>query len=55
MGFFQYIAPSLQLIVGVWLYHEPFTRSNAIVFGFIWIALALYSVVSLINRQTSTS
>ncbi len=51
MGFFQYIAPSLQLIVGVWLYHEPFTRSNAIVFGFIWIALALYSGISLINRQ----
>ncbi len=52
MGFFQYIAPSLQLIIGIWLYHEPFTRNNAIVFGLIWTALALYSGTSLVNRQT---
>ncbi|MGD1918662.1 MAG: EamA family transporter RarD, partial [Pleurocapsa sp.] len=51
MGFFQYIAPTLQLIVGVWLYQEPFTKNNAIVFGFIWIALAIYSLVSLVNKQ----
>jgi chloramphenicol-sensitive protein RarD len=51
MGFFQYIAPSLQLIIGIWLYHEPFTSNNAIVFGFIWTALALYSGISLVNRQ----
>jgi chloramphenicol-sensitive protein RarD len=51
IGFFQYIAPSLQLIIGIWLYHEPFTRNNAIVFGFIWTALALYSGVSLVNRK----
>lgn len=52
MGFFQYIAPSLQLIIGIWLYHEPFTRNNIIVFGFIWTALALYSGISLVNRKT---
>jgi chloramphenicol-sensitive protein RarD len=52
IGFLQYIAPSLQLIIGIWLYHEPFTRNNAIVFGLIWCALALYSGVSLVNRQT---
>jgi chloramphenicol-sensitive protein RarD len=51
VGFFQYIAPSLQLLIGVWLYHEPFTRNNMIVFGFIWTALALYSAISLINNR----
>jgi chloramphenicol-sensitive protein RarD len=51
IGFFQYIAPSLQLIIGIWLYHEPFTKNHAIVFGFIWTALALYSAVSLANRK----
>jgi chloramphenicol-sensitive protein RarD len=51
MGFFQYIAPSLQLTLGVWLYREPFTKANAIVFSFIWAALALYSGVSLFNRR----
>jgi chloramphenicol-sensitive protein RarD len=53
IGFFQYIAPSFQLIIGIWLYHEPFTKNHAIVFGFIWTALALYSVVSLANRKTT--
>ena len=51
IGFLQYIAPSLQLIIGVWLYHEPFTRNNAIVFGLIWTALAVYSATSLVNRK----
>ena len=51
MGFLQYIAPSLQLIIGVGLYHEPFTQNNAIVFGFIWTALAIYSGISLVERQ----
>jgi chloramphenicol-sensitive protein RarD len=53
IGFFQYIAPSLQLIIGIWLYHEPFTKNHVIVFGFIWSALALYSAVSLANRKTT--
>lgn len=43
MGFFQYIAPSIQLVLGVFLYQEPFTRTHAVTFGFIWTALALYS------------
>jgi chloramphenicol-sensitive protein RarD len=51
MGFLQYIAPSLQLLLGIWLYHEPFTTTNIIVFSFIWIALVLYSGVSLLNRK----
>jgi chloramphenicol-sensitive protein RarD len=51
MGFLQYIAPSLQLIIGIWLYNEPFTKNNAIVFSFIWAALAVYSGISLIERQ----
>lgn len=51
MGFLQYIAPSLQLVIGIWLYHEPFSSNNGIVFGFIWIALALYSFVSLVDKR----
>lgn len=51
MGFFQYIAPSLQLMLGVFLYQEPFTRTHAITFGCIWIALAMYSVDSWWNRR----
>jgi chloramphenicol-sensitive protein RarD len=52
MGFIQYISPSLQLVLGIWLYHEPFTQANFIVFSLIWMALALYSGSSLIDRKT---
>ncbi|NER00756.1 MAG: EamA family transporter RarD [Cyanothece sp. SIO2G6] len=51
MGFFQYIAPSLQLMLGVFLYQEPFTRTHAITFGCIWVALAMYSADSWWNRR----
>ncbi len=51
MGFFQYIAPSLQLLLGIWLYDEPFTKTNIVVFSFIWAALLLYSTISLLKRN----
>ena len=50
LGFLQYIAPSLQLVLGVFLYHEPFTQTHAITFSFIWLALAVYSATSLVKR-----
>jgi len=53
LGFFQYIAPSLQLILGVFLYHEPFTRTHAVTFGCIWLALVIYSTTSLVTRRSS--
>jgi chloramphenicol-sensitive protein RarD len=55
LGFFQYLAPSLQLGLGVFLYHEPFTLTHAITFGFIWSALLIYSITSLrMQRSGST-
>ncbi|MFX1532787.1 MAG: EamA family transporter RarD [Promethearchaeota archaeon] len=42
-GFLQYIAPSLQLFLGVIVYSEPFTTVHLISFGFIWIALVIFS------------
>ncbi|HEU4383446.1 MAG TPA: EamA family transporter RarD [Anaeromyxobacteraceae bacterium] len=43
MGFLQYLAPSLQFALAVWLYREPFTRSHLTTFGFIWTSLGLYT------------
>lgn len=51
LGFFQYLAPSLQLILGVFLYGEPFTPTHAVTFSLIWAALLLYSTTSLLQRQ----
>lgn len=53
LGFFQYIAPTLQLILGVFLYHEPFTRTHVISFSLIWFALAIYSITALMKPRSS--
>ena len=51
LGFFQYLSPSLQLVLAVILYHEPFTRQHWIAFGFIWAALGVYTWDSLRRRM----
>ncbi|MEO8548173.1 MAG: EamA family transporter RarD [Sphingomicrobium sp.] len=48
LGMLQFLAPTLQFLCAVWLYGEPFGRANAIAFGAIWTALALY-VIALIR------
>jgi chloramphenicol-sensitive protein RarD len=54
LGFFQYIAPSLQLGLGVLTYHEPFTQAHLVTFGLIWAALALYSLTSVLQGKTTS-
>ena len=44
VGFIQYLSPSISLLLGVFLYQEPFTRIHLISFSLIWCALALYSL-----------
>ena len=44
MGVLQYISPTLQLLVGVWVYGEPFAPARAIGFCLIWTALLVYSL-----------
>jgi chloramphenicol-sensitive protein RarD len=46
LGFFQYLAPSLALLLGVLVYGEPFTPTHLITFGCIWVALALYTATA---------
>lgn len=43
LGFVQYLSPSISLVIGIYMYHEPFTPVEKISFGLIWIALAIYS------------
>ena len=43
VGFLQYLAPTLMLILGVFAYGEPFTTAHAICFGLIWAGLFLYT------------
>ena len=47
LGLVQYLSPSLQLLLGVWLFHEPFGQARLIGFLFIWAGLALVSADAL--------
>ncbi len=47
LGFFQYLAPSLTLLLAVFVYGEPFRASQAITFGCIWAALIVFSLDGL--------
>jgi chloramphenicol-sensitive protein RarD len=44
VGLFQYLAPSLNFLLAVALYDEAFTRTQAVTFGCIWLALAIYAL-----------
>ena len=44
LGFLQYIAPSLQFLLAVLAFGEPFTRAHALCFAAIWIALAIFAI-----------
>ncbi len=50
MAFLQYLAPTLQLLVGVIVFKEAFTCREAISFALIWTAIAVY-LYSLLRSQ----
>ncbi len=44
IGFIQYLAPTLMLIIGVVTYGEAFTHVHKVSFSFIWFGLFLYTL-----------
>ncbi|WP_064092641.1 EamA family transporter RarD [Rossellomorea aquimaris] len=44
VGFLQYIAPTLTLILGIWVYKETFSFVHLISFLFIWLALTIFTL-----------
>lgn len=44
LGFLQYIAPTLSLMLGIFVYGEHFSGLQLLSFIFIWSALTLYSL-----------
>ena len=51
LGLLQYIAPTMQFLIGVLIYGEPFGVGRIIGFGLIWLALVLYTTESLMMRR----
>jgi chloramphenicol-sensitive protein RarD len=53
VGVLQYIAPSLQLLCGVLLFHESFAPALAAGFVLIWVALSIYAVDGLWRARSA--
>jgi chloramphenicol-sensitive protein RarD len=55
LGFIQYIAPTLQFMLGVFVYAEPFPPSRLVGFSIIWLALLVYSLESVYSARKAKS
>ncbi len=51
IGFLQYIAPTLTLMLGIFVFQEHFSTVHLISFGFIWTGLALYTASNFRSLQ----
>lgn len=54
IGLLQYLAPTIQFLLGVFVYQEPFNLTRLIGFSFIWLALVIYSVEGMARRRGAT-
>lgn len=43
IGFMQYLAPSIQFLIGIWVFGESIDAARLTAFAMIWVALAIYS------------
>ena len=53
VGLLQYIAPTLQFLIGVFVYKEPFDFALFIGYAIVWVALIIFVVESYIANRTS--
>jgi chloramphenicol-sensitive protein RarD len=51
VGILQYIAPTMQFLLGVFVYGEPFTHVQLIGFSIVWFALILFGVEGFIASR----
>jgi len=50
LGFFQYLSPTLQLLIGIFLFGEPFTSAHIVCFSAIWLGLTIYTIYLVKNK-----
>jgi chloramphenicol-sensitive protein RarD len=51
VGLLQYIAPTLQFLIGVFIYKEPFDKSHLIGFAIVWVALIVFWMENYFARR----
>jgi chloramphenicol-sensitive protein RarD len=51
LGFLQYLTPTMQFLLALWVFGEPFPPALRVSFGFIWAALLIFIVDALRARR----
>ena len=55
LGLLQYLSPTIQFLLGVWLFHEAFSAERLFGFALIWAALALFAAEGLLRRPPTAA
>lgn len=50
IGILQYISPTLQFLLAVAMFHEPFDHRRLVAFVFIWVAVAIFTADNVRRR-----
>ena len=51
IGFCQYLSPTLALCIGVFMFGEPFTFAHGVLFGCLWIGIALIAIEAAMRSR----
>ena len=55
LGLTEYICPSLSLVLGIFLFHEPFDRVQLISFVLVWIGLMFFTWGEVRDQKTRSA
>lgn len=55
VGFFQYISPTIMLLLGVFAFGEHFSVSSLVSFGFIWVGLAIFTISKVKQNRVAAA
>lgn len=55
IGMLQYIGPSIQFLVAIFILHEAINATQLVSFALIWLSLIVYSADSVLRRRPATA
>jgi chloramphenicol-sensitive protein RarD len=55
LGFIQYLSPTVQLLIGIVIFREPFSMAYMVSFGLVWIGLGIYTYSILRNMRSKAT
>jgi chloramphenicol-sensitive protein RarD len=53
IGMLQYIGPSIQFLLAIFVLHESINLTRLLSFGLIWLSLIIYSADSVVRRRAA--